>query len=274
MARWPARPEQCRGTGGAGNGAVDTAPRRSRPAAGYAGRGRHKRRDGPIHRLRSAAGRPRSGQPLPVRGTGANGGRPRPGKALRDRPRSPGSLRSVRAGAPPFHLRLPRRGDYGVGLSVGPAGPSEARASPRPRGRCQRAVCRVPGLARSGHPGRSARGDPRVQPDPPTSSRAQRSPGRHLLVRSRAGSLGHRRSRRLALGHGAVGRHHLQPMDRPHPRCNALVAHAGLFGGSHPGYGADHGCGARRRRGRRYRAQSRRPFRSPRWLSPACSQAC
>ena len=58
-------------------------------------------------------------------------------------------------------------------------------------------------------------------------------------------------------------------LDRPEARCHRLVAHAGLFSGSYPGYGADHGCslGTVAVVGI---VLNFWPFRSQPWLFPAC----
>ena len=231
-----------------------------RPSRRNAGRGRSRRAGRAAHRLadrlRTALARR---EPRALRRPGTAGGRAHAGPARRDRPRSSGALRAVRAGAPPLDLRLPRRTHHGVGLSRRPLLGSAGRRPPSPRGRCQRAVRGVPGLARSGHAGRGARGRRGALPGPPTTSRARRAPGRHLLMRAPRSipgpslDLGGWLSAAALWGASRFSRWSDRALG-----ARIRVAHTGLFGGRHAGYGADHGRGTRRRRARGDRAQLRR----------------
>ena len=152
-----------------------------------------------------------------------------------------------------FHVGLISAWVLLLGRVCGPEPP--ARVHARRRGECR--LRRFPRLARAGDPSRRARRGDRPLPRPPATRAGHPAPLRNLSHRPPRGSLGHPRSRRLALGRRTVGRGHVQPVERSGARSALRVAHVQLVGGRHPGYRADHGGRARHGGARGDRAELR-----------------
>ena len=131
-----------------------------RDACGHADR----RHSGPGQSLGSAAQPPVRGEPPALRRPCRHGGCLDPRPAGRDRRRSPGSVRAVGPGASAVHLRLPRRADHRVGLSVVPAGTGGPDAVARDRRDYQCRVRRLSRLACSRRTGGGPRRDPGALP--------------------------------------------------------------------------------------------------------------
>ena len=231
--------------------ATRTRRQTGRDACGHAGR----RHSGPGQSLGAAAQPPVRGEPPALRRPCRHGGCLDPRTAGRDRRRSPGSVRAVGPGASAVHLRVPRRADHRVGLSVVPAGTGGPDSVARDRRDDQCRLRRVSRLACSRRKGGGPRRDRGALPHRPTTGTAQRLARGHLPRGAPGGSVGRPGSRRMALRRRALGCVPVYPMVGPRARHRVLGSDHVLLARRNAGDRADHGRLSRHRRARRPAAQ-------------------
>src|SRR5688500_7990070 len=148
------------------------------------------------------------------RGKGAARRRAGARYARRNRWPNPGRLRPVRPRPSALHFGISRRAH----LCLGRTAPAPRRRPTNPRAhsgrRGRNGLCGLPRVSRAGH----ARGRPHHPPgaavQAAAAGAAQRTAGMHVPDRTAGGPLGHLRSRRVALRHGAVGSDDSHSMER------------------------------------------------------------